>query len=294
MNRIVIIGNGFDKAHGLPTGYSDFTDYLSKSIAHYVKQPNNSYKINLKGKQCGKNNQLYHRLDKEGNKDPWICISQIKNTTEFHLEVNPHNPVKSIYFKSLFDSFKKNKSWANLESHYFELIYNNKDKPGNILTINTEFEHLKKLLSDYLKVQIEDKTGIDKEYKVKSIDPIYQMLKLGHNHLEFDRTYFINFNYTSKILNQYVMWLKDTVGEDKFPLMPIHIHGDLVNPKNPIIFGYGDENSTQYKELELSLNNDLLINFKTFQYLRSNIYREILGLLEESNDIYVQLIGHSS
>ncbi len=24
MNRIILIGNGFDKAHGLPTGYEDF------------------------------------------------------------------------------------------------------------------------------------------------------------------------------------------------------------------------------------------------------------------------------
>ena len=26
--RLFILGNGFDKAHGLPTGYDDFRDYL--------------------------------------------------------------------------------------------------------------------------------------------------------------------------------------------------------------------------------------------------------------------------
>lgn len=26
MNRIIVIGNGFDKAHGLATGYNDFID----------------------------------------------------------------------------------------------------------------------------------------------------------------------------------------------------------------------------------------------------------------------------
>ncbi|MCG8839007.1 hypothetical protein G1K37_11685, partial [Tenacibaculum dicentrarchi] len=32
MNRIIIIGNGFDKAHNLPTGYGDFMNYLRDSI----------------------------------------------------------------------------------------------------------------------------------------------------------------------------------------------------------------------------------------------------------------------
>ena len=26
MNRVIVIGNGFDKAHGLKTGYRDFID----------------------------------------------------------------------------------------------------------------------------------------------------------------------------------------------------------------------------------------------------------------------------
>ena len=30
MNRLVIIGNGFDLAHGLPTSYKDFIDDLVK------------------------------------------------------------------------------------------------------------------------------------------------------------------------------------------------------------------------------------------------------------------------
>lgn len=294
MNKIVIIGNGFDKAHNLPTGYSDFTKFLSKSVAQYIKQPNGAYKLNSKGKECRKNRNLFHRLDEEGNEDPWICVKQLESSFDFRLEINPHAEEKSIYFKSLFDGYNKNKSWANLESHYFELLYKNKDKPDLISIINSEFEHLKKLLREYLMSEIEDKTGLDKTYEIDSTEPIYQMLKHGHNHEKFDKTYFVSFNYTTKILNQYVMWLRESEGVEKFPLMPIHIHGNLSEPRNPIIFGYGDENSSQYKELELLLNNDLLINFKTFQYLRSNIYLEILGILEESNDIYIQMIGHSS
>jgi len=40
MNRIVIIGNGFDKAHGLPTRYAEFLDFLRDSIAKYEEENN--------------------------------------------------------------------------------------------------------------------------------------------------------------------------------------------------------------------------------------------------------------
>ena len=32
MNRLIIIGNGFDLAHGLPTSYKDFIDDFWKNI----------------------------------------------------------------------------------------------------------------------------------------------------------------------------------------------------------------------------------------------------------------------
>jgi hypothetical protein len=34
MNRLVIIGNGFDLAHGLPTSYKDFIDDYWKGIRY--------------------------------------------------------------------------------------------------------------------------------------------------------------------------------------------------------------------------------------------------------------------
>ncbi len=36
MNRIIIIGNGFDKAHGLLTGYKDFIDYYWRNVSNIV------------------------------------------------------------------------------------------------------------------------------------------------------------------------------------------------------------------------------------------------------------------
>nr|WP_081927679.1 AbiH family protein [Nonlabens ulvanivorans] len=37
MNRIVLIGNGFDLAHGMKTSYNDFIEYLWEDILTEVK-----------------------------------------------------------------------------------------------------------------------------------------------------------------------------------------------------------------------------------------------------------------
>ena len=36
MNRIIIIGNGFDKAHGLATGYRDFIDSYWINVSGHI------------------------------------------------------------------------------------------------------------------------------------------------------------------------------------------------------------------------------------------------------------------
>ncbi|WP_339905798.1 hypothetical protein [uncultured Cyclobacterium sp.] len=103
------------------------------------------------------------------------------------------------------------------------------------------------MLKQYLKEEIEDKIEIDLDKHGKS-SKIY---KLFHNHQtknDYNKTYFINFNYTSKKIKQYVKWLKDNNGPDKFPIEPIQIHGDLEGKDNPIIFGYKDNISAQQRK----------------------------------------------
>lgn len=36
MNRIILIGNGFDLAHGLPTGYVDFINHYWDDFGYHV------------------------------------------------------------------------------------------------------------------------------------------------------------------------------------------------------------------------------------------------------------------
>lgn len=38
MNKLVIIGNGFDKAHGLPTSYIDFINDFWKELKNNIRE----------------------------------------------------------------------------------------------------------------------------------------------------------------------------------------------------------------------------------------------------------------
>lgn len=75
MNRVIIIGNGFDKAHGLATGYRDFIDsywiifHIIYSMVTNVGLRNNTgglmillrMKMNLFYSRCSETNNIKHR-----------------------------------------------------------------------------------------------------------------------------------------------------------------------------------------------------------------------------------------
>ena len=291
MNRIIIIGNGFDLAHDLKTSYTDFFNYLKDSVAKYEKTGTNTFRPSVKGIRNFKDSRFIHRKIDGSTKCKWIGVREKNEEVDYKLASNPNTT--SLYFKSLFNDFDGKGYWSDIEHHYFKVLNQFKQTERYVSIINEEFEYLKNLLEDYLKVEVEDKIT----NQISTHNSIYKMLR-KNNRLsnEFDNNYLITFNYTSKYLDEYLYYLR-TYHEDKiknkFNTPLIHIHGSLKSKDNPIILGYGDENSNDYKELELSDNNELLKNFKTFQYLRTSKYAEVLGLLETTSEMYVQIVGHS-
>lgn len=72
----------------------------------------------------------------------------------------------------------------------------------------------------------------------------------------------------------------------------IHIHGELDNSKNPMIFGYGDEIGEDYKKIEDLEENELLKNVKSIRYQDTNNYQRLMEFIE--SDYYqVFVMGHS-
>lgn len=99
-----------------------------------------------------------------------------------------------------------------------------------------------------------------------------------------DNTLVLNFNYTSTFKTLYA---------PEYSLIQIiNIHGELNNPDNPMIFGYGDELDDDYREIEKANDNKLLDNIKHILYPNSDNYRRFLEFLQ-LGPYQVFVLGHS-
>ncbi len=98
-----------------------------------------------------------------------------------------------------------------------------------------------------------------------------------------DNVLLLNFNYTSTA---------DLYIPEGSEFKVNHIHGELGNDKNPIIFGYGDELDDDYKEISKLNDNDYLKNIKSIRYLETDNYRKLLSFID-SAPFQIYIMGHS-
>lgn len=96
----------------------------------------------------------------------------------------------------------------------------------------------------------------------------------------------LNFNYT----NTPDLYIKQK--QKSIETLQIHIHGDIYDPDNPMIFGYGDEIDELYTKIENLDDNRYLENIKSMKYLETGNYKNLLEFI--NNDPFqVFLFGHS-
>ena len=324
MNRLILVGNGFDLAKGLESGYQHFIDWMWKNIIDKVIniRPNSyeddfviiniySLKPNAKTTYDYKTFQEFLQIDK----------GSLKFKNEFFGTIS-----KRAYT-----------DWVDIETEYFKELKNilQDEKSGkvqkqNIKTLNTNFEQIKIELQKYLTSQLENfelthfelrsiseqfnlldftSKGVDefeKEYhakkdlsEIKNFMNMKENIKIGEysscNTNTFpENVLFLNFNYTDfipKILKE-INTNKWHLGKWSLSTMEyIYIHGELNNKENPIILGYGDENDELQNEIE-KRGGDYLNNIKTINYLKTPNYKKVLSFLDSDN-YQVFIMGHS-
>lgn len=165
INRLIIIGNGFDLAHGMKTKYKDFVNgYLRQRIKKTVKDkddklipfvpiPATSYKYN-------------NKLTPEQNLD------EINHMCKVQL---------STFFKKIIKDIE-NKNWVDIEYAYYEYLcglikkldlpdeeVSKKEISKEIDRLNEEMKCITRKLVEYLQEQ-------DKEYK--NTDDAEMMLEI--------------------------------------------------------------------------------------------------------------------
>jgi len=285
MNRLVLIGNGFDLAHGLKTSYKHFVeDYLANALNSFFEK--NTYSdplLEIKFKYAG------HRFHDSPMSSPKKAYSDLKNLID-HDYVNAK--INSTFFSGTLEKLSR-LNWVDLEIEYFDQLLSCKRSDEFHLPLvqklNTEFNFLKEQLERYLTKSVNPQANIFlDDYRRIFIDVLNKVDFVDglNSDQRPSKILLLNFNYT-KTLERYRTECSFTVPTDIN-----YIHGELNSNANPIIFGFGDEYNKTYQKFEDFRNKELLYHIKSFGYSKTSNYHNLLRFIN-SSPFQVCVLGHS-
>jgi len=345
MNRLILIGNGFDLAHGLKTSYLDFIlwylgecfskvgyishEYEDDLIKIDINDIDNFYKLVLEDKKVQfkthiDTNDLIEFLKKKFYENSLIEFLNILNPeiadlifydNESSYFNNNYSPpiysitIKSSFFRSLIINIQ-DLSWVDIEQEYFNALKkfndsNNSHDFDYVRTLNINLGYLKSKLEEYLTLQENTFNNMahfnfakllgqefkfnDFETSIINQDELKYYLGLDNTKTPIQHSaYILNFNYT----NTFYPYLREIQGKTFSKVEINHIHGQINNHSNPLIFGFGDEYDKDYASFEEHSNNSLFEHVKSYHYLKTPNYRNLICFLNEGfYEVYI--VGHS-
>jgi len=155
MNRIILIGNGFDLAHGLKTSYADFIDWYWDKRIHDL---HSIYSNESKDILCTM--KLMPNTFSQWQSFYWSNQDMLKNTPGKDIikqlagDITNYKIAKSDFFSCILLSYQK--GWVDIENEYYRLLFPSEDK-GPFLyrdkpkELNEELAYVRSLLIEYLK-----------------------------------------------------------------------------------------------------------------------------------------------
>ena len=253
MNKLVIVGNGFDLAHNLPTSYKHFIDdFWSKFKSNYTSEeykelvyvkdlyvsffdfgPINTFDDLLSNltSYCSE-----YSGDREFDKDKMVCTALESNGRKTDIFKFKNEFFHIISVKSSIEN------WVDIENEYYQklkgIVKNNDwdvhNKKEKVVKLNYEFEQIKNLLNDYL---------------IRSVNERYDLLgRIQH------------FEYLTRLLEikpRYIESTKDSEGFLKE--FPVSEHPDLIKFDNEIV--EANENGQLRRFLTNGSRNTVFLNF---------------------------------
>ncbi len=287
INRVIIIGNGFDLAHGLKSSFKDFIyDYSYQAIKKIFSDSNYDDLLISIHSDLDFNKAL-NEIDRLTPKDAFNQIVSLSR--------NNHTVIKfrwnSIFFQSIINEIE-HKKWVDIEINYFEFLKDKqtKDNPEEIKKLNSEFEYIKSRFLEYLNEEVNKINFTLNEELLSQFNELVKPIETVPNTVEENKNpnsiCILNFNYTA-FAEKYAQAIENS------KYIPIHgqLGGDNISIQEPI-FGFGDEIDEEYKKFEFSKNDEIFKHIKSFKYLQFSHYRNLIEFLE-FNPFQVQIFGHS-
>ena len=306
MNRIVLIGNGFDLAHGLKTSYADFINW-------YWEQWGDRLMVSCNKKEedilCSFEMNSQYGLGGWYLARDWHYQNRVLDAKEFIHRIKTDTGFCEFKYKSqFFEQINKSiesKGWVDIENEYYSMLVKTKGFGNGYLRLNNQLDFLREKIIEYLRIKIQQNTSIIEEIKDKIYCPIHErevsvkarsisfienadgpihFVPLIYNKKQKKRnpwhTMLLNFNYT----NTPEMYLDGNATVN-------YIHGKLDDPQS-VIFGYGDELDENYKRLKEQNDGECMRHVKSIRYLERSNYRRMLEFIE-SAPFQVVIMGHS-
>ena len=241
LNNLYIIGNGFDRAHGLPTSYMHFAYFIYEK---YIADAKPGYKF-LEYEEFLKESENIFRSLQD---DIWdFPPSEIEDMQPWS-----YGEGLILGFIGILGYARTADLWSDLESSLGDIKYKSiRHSIDDVIDNDGDFDMRKTgyVLEDgsqewtnaacKFKSTFRDWINTVEIEKSKKIESFY-------NYLKEHRGYFLNFNYTETLQKLYCIQDRDV----------LHIHGFRGNRESSIIMGH-NSGEIKYESSMLGYNDNI-------------------------------------
>lgn len=305
-NRIILIGNGFDLAHGLKTSYNDFISWYWDEEYERIKTQYEQWpEIDVFERKTkiysykSVGGDIHHAYIPRCGEELRRCVT-ITNRFWDRIEKELTTPY-----------------WSGIEDLYYKCLnecretYLSEQERGvksEISRLNEDFDTIRSLFKSFLKTYYNDHCQLFWKKDVFNIEGVLSFMpemldSILQDFIEPASEYHTNSNHRIVLLNfNYTRTpelYREEIEKRGIQVKPIYIHGELFDENNPMIFGYGDEMAQESVDIVESKQNEFLKYSKSVLYFQSGQYQELMNALKKSptdedfEDFEIFIFGHS-
>jgi len=280
MNRLVLIGNGFDLAHGLKTRYNDFIVWYMTRFFEIADRDGEHKDVLVEIKR---HTNIQIQIGAIKNIDDYVQHFYRKGFVDISsdrvgfgdaLNITYSNPfqvkIASGFFKILLTKCTTT-NWVEIENEYYIFLKKILDSEKEEFRIKT-LEKLHVIFPFIIERLKEYLASLPAANVIKGYEDLFNSHILERdvvnpkniigNRLP-DEMLILNFNYTPTT----DIYFKKSDAKFISPhnrKITNFIHGEINNPNNPVIFGFGDELDKAYEKMELQTNRGFFLFIKSF------------------------------
>ncbi|GAB5398619.1 MAG: hypothetical protein Aureis2KO_02040 [Aureisphaera sp.] len=330
MNRLFIIGNGFDLAHSLPTSYKDFLNSFWKNLKEESRDPMVSEIIYIDDSYF----RFFNMVEINNFESFTSALILYAREYGYHFTENrfvlegPNGNI--LYIKNGFfqriNQINLLNNWVDVENEYYDSLkaialaegLNKEQKKQRAARLNVEFNQVRDLLVRYLRNEVLNKHDFD--WKIsKQWEGTFDLLKpisiygndkpqlMEEFQFQADKTELIQqlkgrdlamgtFGKIHFLIFNYTPTIDFYVGKlhsEGYQSTTNYIHGRVKNHSEyPVVFGFGDEIDEDYRKIENINDNEFLGNFKSFSYSQNGNYKALFDFID-GGKFQTVVIGHS-